>query len=333
MRSVLAARLGQLRRGLQHVCRDRQTMTTRHVGDALQQRRRRSLWAGRTQRPVQSGWQRVEPDDLLLDEGEIGRGIARDALHQGPHRIGHVARQKRRNVQSGDVAQGDREHHTDADLGESGESRVQRFLVLRHQAVHVLDGGDAVAEAFDGPDQRAGPDLRPAALAEIGGLRVQRPDIEGHVFQQALQQAVIRVEMRVDEARHDQLVGRVEDFRLRVQPLGQEWIARRYHRGDRVALHQHVAPGWQVDVARRIPNASAGDDQPGQGPVTPIMPRLEHDTDIRRHLVFIKLPKDQRGANRGRDVGTEAWITGRGQTTAGVPHRYAIPFYRESSMV
>ena len=99
----------------------------------------------------------------------------------------HAWRQKRLDIESGDIADRDREHHADADLGIGSEDDIQRFLVLRHQRIHVLDGGDAVPQAFHRTEQRARPQLGFASLAPIGRLRMQRPDIERHVFEAAFQ--------------------------------------------------------------------------------------------------------------------------------------------------
>ena len=148
------------------------------------------------------------PRNLLFHEGEIGRRVAGRTLDQSADLRRHPGGQEGCDIERRHIPERDREDHADADLGEGREDDVERLLILRHQGVHVLHGGDAVLEAFDGADQGAGADLGAAAAAEIGWLGMQRPDVEGHVLQQALHQSVVGVEMRIDEAGHQQAAPR-----------------------------------------------------------------------------------------------------------------------------
>ena len=97
---------------------------------------------------MQSGRQGIEPSDLSLDERQIRRSVSRLAANDGGDVCRHVLRQERLDVERGDIADGDGEHHPDANFGIGSENDVERLLVLWHQRVHILDGGDAVPQAF-----------------------------------------------------------------------------------------------------------------------------------------------------------------------------------------
>jgi hypothetical protein len=205
----------------------------------------------------------IEPRDLPLDKGEIGMRVTRRPLHHRADIRRHVGGQKGCYVERRHIPERDREDDANPDLGEGREDDVQRLLILRHQGVHVLDGGDAVLEAFDRANEGAGADLGAAPLAEIGRLGMQRPDIEGHVLQQAFRQRVVGVEMRVDETRHQQAARGLQQRGGRVghQPCGGQRVARRHYGVDEGALHQHVPHRRVVNVAGRIPDLGATNDQ------------------------------------------------------------------------
>ena len=142
-------------------------------------------------RPMKSRRQRIEPLDLRRDEGDVRLRVARLSRDNGRGFARYVGRQERLEVERADIAHRNREHDANPDFGIGGQNGVERFFVLRHQRVHVLQGGDPVPQAFHGADQRTCTQLGAAALAPVGRLRVQHPDIEGHVLEAALGKHVI----------------------------------------------------------------------------------------------------------------------------------------------
>ena len=80
------------------------------------------------------------------------------------------------------------------------------------QGEEILHRGDAVAQHLGGADQRAQPHLLERARGRSCRVGMQRPDVEGHFLEQALRHHVMRMVVRVDEARHDELAGGIDDL-------------------------------------------------------------------------------------------------------------------------
>ena len=214
---------------------------------------RAALRAGRAERPMQPRRQGIEPRDLRFDEGEVRTCVAGLAADDRRDVRRHVGRQERLDIESRDVPNRDGEHHANADLRIGGEDGVERLLVLRHEGVHVLDGGGAVPQAFHRTQQRSCAKLGLASLAPIGRLRMQRPDVERHVLEPALREHVVGMVVRVDEAGDEQLAVAVDDGsapgRLRsaavgdLRPCAPPSSSGDAHRCDAVAVDDHVAYG------------------------------------------------------------------------------------------
>jgi hypothetical protein len=97
----------------------------------------------------------------------------------------------------------------------------------RAAAKHVLDGGDAVAQAVDGAKERAQPDLARRELARRRQDRQGNPHFERYVFEHAARQHVVGVIVRVDQAGNDQFVPAIHHH-----PVLLEFFATRRNSGD-----------------------------------------------------------------------------------------------------
>jgi hypothetical protein len=144
------------------------------------------------------------------------------------------------------------------------EDDVQGFLVLRHERVHILKSRDAIPYAFEGAQKGANTELRPASWPKIGWLRVQRPDVEGHVLKKAFGQHVIGMVMRVDEPGNDELPARFNHPRfVRDRGVAHDFllelaiIVRRGHGDDSRASDKDVAHRGIVDVSIMVIDTAA----------------------------------------------------------------------------
>ena len=151
------------------------------------------------------------------------------------------------------VACGNREHHAHAGLLVGRQHGVDSGVVLRHHGEEILDGGDAVAQRLGGAEQRAQPYLAQRAVAVVAGIGVQRPDVEGHLLEQALRQHVMGVIVRVHHAGDDELAPGVDhlDAGLR-RNRGRDAL-------DRFAIDQKVGDRRLMHVAIVIVDAPAAD--------------------------------------------------------------------------
>src|SRR5207253_1843737 len=78
------------------------------------------------------------------------------------------------------------------------------------QPILRVYGGHPAAQAFERAQERPRADLGRAALGIAWRKCAQEPELERDRLEAALQENVMRVVVRVDEARHQQLVGRVD---------------------------------------------------------------------------------------------------------------------------
>ena len=78
---------------------------------------------------------------------------------------------------------------------------------------HVLDGGDAVEEAFDCMGPRSDRDLFGRTWRPVEGECDRAPGFERHLLEQSPQQGIVRMTMRVDKARRHDQSARVEGSR------------------------------------------------------------------------------------------------------------------------
>ena len=90
--------------------------------------------------------------------------------------------------------------------------------------------------------------LRLAAPAEISGLRMQRPDVEGHVLEQAFGEHVVGMVVGIDESGNDELAARFDHLRfVRNRGAPHDFLLQlavlvgRGHRDDARASDQDVA--------------------------------------------------------------------------------------------
>ena len=147
-----------------------------------------------------------------------------------------------------------REHDADAGLLVGRQHGVDSGFVRRHDGEEVLDRGDAVAQHLGGADQRAQPDLAVRARAVVAGIGCRRPDVERHFLEQALRQHVVRVVVRVDEARDDELARGIDDLGAGRRRRGRGAIRSMVPPDD-----QEVGDGRLVHVAVVIVDAAAAD--------------------------------------------------------------------------
>jgi len=162
---------------------------------------------------------------------------------------------------------GRREHDANADLPVGRRDDIQGLFVMRHQRTHVLNGRDPVLQAFNGAQHRPHAELGLAPLAEIGRLGMQGPDVERRILYQALNQGVVGVIVRIDEAGHDQFAASIDHVgppSARVSGEGlldMRPFLRFAHRRDGAAFDDDVAHPRQINIAVRVPDASPRDQQ------------------------------------------------------------------------
>jgi hypothetical protein len=127
----------------------------------------------------------------------------------------------------------------------------------RVEGEHVLDGGHAGAQTFQRPEQSAGAHLFHRTRRILRRQRVEAPGFERHFLQCAFRQDVVRVVMRVDEARQHEIPARIEFFDRRARDRGK--VGR--DAGDRVPGNGDVERVWLMPISERQHRSAAADDQ------------------------------------------------------------------------
>ena len=121
-----------------------------------------------------------------------------------------------------------REHAADADVLVGLQDRLEMLLVERIDRAEVLHRRHAAAQAFERAEQGARADLGGAALGIARRQRAQHPQFERDGLEAALEQNVMRMIVRVDEARHHQLFGCIDRLVDRARAkLGDNLPSRR----------------------------------------------------------------------------------------------------------
>ena len=129
----------------------------------------------------------------------------------------------------------------DAACRDAHADGARRLHRLERVPEHIHDGGDAAEQQF-GKAQHA---------AQIGGARIEdrrlglphglEPRLERQVLDQAAEQAIRRVAMGVDDARHQDMAGPVDDLR---RPLRERRdVRRRSDCRDAALVDRHAAVG------------------------------------------------------------------------------------------
>ena len=89
--------------------------------------------------------------------------------------------------------------------------------VERMDTVHILHRRDAAMQALDCADQRARPQLATGAAGKARRQGEHAPKLHGHPLEEAFQQRVVRVVVRIDKPRQHQMVARIDHRRVRMQ--------------------------------------------------------------------------------------------------------------------
>jgi hypothetical protein len=249
---------------------DRQAAAAREVAQPAEERLAAALGAGRAERP---GDARMDPLalahralDQLHDLHAAPEGLDR-ARQAFAHRRRHDFVPEGNRLDAGNVGDLEREYAADAHLLVRLQDRVDMLLVVRVDRGEVLDGGDATAQAFDRAEERSRADLRGAALRKSRRQRREHPELERNGFEAALQQYVVGVVVRIDEARDDELAlgaqplerhaGRQLGQRAPRVEVGAHALAAS---GDTLCHHEQVRFLGAVNVAIEIEHASAADE-------------------------------------------------------------------------
>ena len=111
-------------------------------------------------------------------------------------------------------------------------------------------------QAFRSAQQRARAHLRDGALRISGRQGVEQPQLQRQGLETALQQYVVRVVMRVDETRHDELARGFD------RPVGGSQVGS--DPGDPVTLDQDVGDRRKVSVALVVVDPAAPDQDAGR---------------------------------------------------------------------
>src|SRR5262249_4409260 len=90
------------------------------------------------------------------------------------------------------------------------EDRLEMLLVEWVDSGEVLHGRHPASQAFERADKGACADFGRAAFGIARRKRAQQPEFKRDRLEAALEQNVVRVVVRVDEPRHQKLVGRVD---------------------------------------------------------------------------------------------------------------------------
>ena len=202
------------------------------------------------------GW-KIDVLERLDGAGERAPLIRGDHLVPERDRLdaGHVG-----NLKGEDAA--------DADIVVGLQHGIEVLFVERVDRRQILHGGDAAAQAFDRSQQGAGADLGRAALRVARRQRAQNPQLERDGFEAALQEHVVRMIVRIDEAGNDQLFSGVDRLGDRARAELGHRLLRRNGFGEpgpdgsnRAVDDQDVRDRRLIDIALVIVNAPALDQQ------------------------------------------------------------------------
>ena len=192
---------------------DRKVVLAGELGQAVEQvvaaafRTRRSDRPGREPAFVAAAKQFVHDAERIWDLGRRRRtaeGIAQRLGRNDFPPIGHCIHGRAvRHLQA--------ENHPQSRFAVGRAHDVDLADRERPHGQHILRGGDAAADAFDGPQQRAQADLLVAAGRIGTRQRVQDPVLQDTRVEAAFEKDVMRMIVRVDKARHHQLAARIDD--------------------------------------------------------------------------------------------------------------------------
>ena len=194
--------------------------------------------------------------ELLQSRGQaivvrFGNQFAPVRTRPDPRHIGHLQR----------------EHAAQTYLLIGGENRLEIVGMVGDQRAHVLDRRDSSAEAFDG--SREGPGAQ--FVAAPSGVRrwqgIGGPQLERNGLETPLEQHVMRVIVRVEEAGQDEPVPGIDDPHAHsggVAAIGAQSAAYvRPDLGDAVTFDQDIGDARGVGVSRVLEDAAAFDqDRP-----------------------------------------------------------------------
>jgi hypothetical protein len=137
------------------------------------------------------------------------------------------------------------------------------LLVERIDGGEILHSGHPAAQAFERAQERPRADLGRAALGIAWRKCAQEPELERDGLEAALQENVMRVVVRVDEAGHQQLVSRVDGLIDGARAkLGEALAMRkraghsRTHRSNQAVHDPQIAGRRQMHVAVMIVDAT-----------------------------------------------------------------------------
>ena len=163
---------------------------------------------------------------------------------------------ERHPLDAGDVSDLQREGAADPDLLIGRDDGLKMLGIEREQRQHVLDRGHPGPQALGGAEQRPRAHLGGRTLGVCGRESVEQPHLQRQGLEAAFEKHVVRVVMRVDEARHDQLAGRVDRPLRRAEPGADS--------RDPVAFDQDVRARRPVGIARVIVDPAAPDQDAGR---------------------------------------------------------------------
>ena len=234
------------------------------IGALRQLRQQVEIFLGadlRRRRPERPGQARMASGmtlALALDPvDQLARAAA--ALHRHRGAAAQLRRDQlvpeRQRPAARHVAHLQREHAADADVVVGLRDGVDLARIERMHRRHVLQRGDAGFQRLERADQHARAHLLARAWRIVRRHRVQEPRLERHRREAALEQRVVRVVMRADEARDREHVPRFHhpDARGHVEVFA--------HFGNALAADGDVAHRWPRLGRERIEHARAAHDQ------------------------------------------------------------------------
>ena len=173
---------------------DRQVEAGGEGGQSAEQCRCAALGAGRCNRPFNPVAVAAAGQAKGFDHGKgVGHtgGVQRVALEQIEHGGGDCFAPVGNGVEGGYVGHLQSEHHSYTQFVVGRQNGVDAGRIERKQRHHVLDGGDAGADAFGRAKQAAQPDLLNRAWRITARQGVEHPHFQRRGFEPSLEEHVV----------------------------------------------------------------------------------------------------------------------------------------------
>ncbi len=141
------------------------------------------------------------------------------------------------------------------------------LLVVRVNRGEILNRGHSTAQAFERAQQGARANLGRASLRIGRGERIEQPELERDGLEAAFEEDVVGVVMGVDEARHHQLLARLDHvIDLARAELGDGFpsldvtVDPGANGRDHAIDDEDIGDGRQIDIAGMIVDPTIADE-------------------------------------------------------------------------